>query len=324
MVYVLGIDGGGTKTTGVISNNRGEKLAVVNVGPTNPNSVRRKDLENALQELFSTLKHQNTDVYSRIKRVFAGISGGDHPQNKQDIEQLIASFVEKGVDVWVDNDAVTALYSGTLGVPGVVQIAGTGSITFGINHRGERGRVGGWNYLLGERGSGYALGSDALREAFAAYDGLKDNTELQTRICEYFQVRSLPDIVHQIYHTKNIKEQIAALSRLVVEAADNGDGAAMNIIQSNGAAIGESIRCLIEKLFKLQEQEEDIPVVLAGGLFNRLDLFRTAIEEKLHKTMNVSPLIKPEVEPVGGAVIAALQKEGVGVESGFSAMFQRS
>ncbi|MFP3490923.1 BadF/BadG/BcrA/BcrD ATPase family protein, partial [Staphylococcus sp. SIMBA_130] len=74
--------------------------------------------------------------------------------------------------VTVNIDAINALYSGTLGKPGIVQIAGTGSITFSINHDGLSDRVGGWGYLIGEMGSGFALGRDALEAAFLAHDGL--------------------------------------------------------------------------------------------------------------------------------------------------------
>lgn len=323
MVYVLGIDGGGTKTTGVIANSRGEKLAEDTVGSTNPNSIGIKALKDAFDTLFMSLKQQNPDAYSQIVHVFAGIAGGAHPQNKRDIKQLISSLVAEEVDVTVDNDAITALYSGTLGTPGIVQIAGTGSITYGLNDQGERDRVGGWGYLLGEEGSGYALGSDALRTSFSAYDGTGDQTELQTLICSFFQVNSVPDIVHQIYHATNIKEQIASLSRLVVEAADNEDAVAMRIVQRNGRAIGESINCLSRKLFNGRERDKGIPVVLTGGVFNRLDLFKPFIKEKIQNTMKTPDLIRPEIEPVGGAVIAALQEEGLEKESVFLSMFQQ-
>lgn len=325
-MYVIGIDGGGTKTKGAIASSDGEIMAESSVGPTNPNSAGQAGLEIEFTTLLDSLKKQNSEVFSQVTRVFAGMSGVGRPMVQKNMEQLIASLLTEDVDVTVENDAVTALYSGTLGNPGIVQIAGTGSITFGINGLDKRGRVGGWGHLIGEPGSGYELGSDALREVFLAHDGMKNAIELKElneRICEYFQVHSLPDIIHHVYQAKNVKEQIASLSKLVVESADNGDLIAEKIIQKHGLAMGESIACLAKKLFTNEERVRGIPVVLTGGLFNRLDLFKTSIEEKLYRTNINASLIRPEMEPVGGAIAAALQAEGIELQTDFPTIFQK-
>ncbi len=249
------------------------------------------------------------------------MSGVDHPAAREEMQRLIQSVLPSTVNVTVNNDAITALYSGTLGEPGIVQIAGTGSITFGLNEKGILDRVGGWGHLLGEGGSGYAVGSDGLQAAFLAHDGLGEQTELTSFILTHFEVQSIPDIIHTVYHSTNPKELIASLSKLVVKAADNGDKVAQNIIRKNAIHIGEAISCLINKLFTEKDSSKTIPVVLAGGLFNRLDLFEKPMREVFLDQQIGVKLIKPRMEPVGGAVVAALLEENIAIDDSFIETF---
>lgn len=315
MMYVLGIDGGGTKTKGVIATENGEIIAETVVGATNPNNISDKDVAAELSKLFSTLARQNESIFSQVQRVFAGMSGVDNIYSKEKMTAQISSFINTAVNV--DNDAIIALYSGTLGSAGIVQIAGTGSITYGINNRNVRGRVGGRGYLIGERGSGFSLGSDGLDAAFKAYDGLQRKTEITNLLLNYFEEKALPDIVQSVYHSENVKEGIAALSKLVVEACDNGDSVANAIIRKNGLQMGEAIVCLVKKLFTAEDNNSQIPVVTTGGLFTRMDLFQPYIEEVFYKHMLDVKMIVPKMDPVGGAVVAALLKERGNLPVGF-------
>src|SRR5699024_3577731 len=105
----------------------------------------------------------------KISRIFAGVSRTDHPCARQTIVDTLTEVMPSTASTTVDNDAIIALYSGTMGKPGIVQISGTGSITYGINEQGERSRVGGWGHFIDERGSGYGLGHDALHATFLEF-----------------------------------------------------------------------------------------------------------------------------------------------------------
>ncbi len=323
LMYILGIDGGGTKTKGVIATETGTIIAEATVGASNPNNVKQEDLTKELGNLLDVLQTGSKGAFSKVKRVYAGMSGVDHPSARKKMKQLLESLLPESIPVTVNNDAITALYSGTLGKPGVVQIAGTGSITFGLNGEGILDRVGGWGYLLGEGGSGFAVGSEGLQEAFRAHDGVGSGTELTTLICDQFQVEVLPDIIHTIYNAVNPKELIASLSRLVFTAADHGDQVAQDIIRNNAIHIGEAVSCLINKQFTEKERVDEIPVVLAGGLFNRLDLFKGPMEEIFRKHSIHAQLIRPGIDPVGGAVIAGLLEEKIEVNEGFVENFSK-
>ncbi|PAV30975.1 hypothetical protein CIL05_04480 [Virgibacillus profundi] len=320
-MYVLGIDGGGTKTKGVITSIDGKTVAEATVGATNPNSIKQDDLKNELHKLIHSLKEQSDKEFPKIVSVFAGMSGVDRLTDRTEMEKIIRTLVPETVMVSANNDAIIALYSGTLGDPGIVQIAGTGSITFGLNEKGVLDRVGGWGYLLGERGSGYALGSDGLRAAFLAHDGLSEATAIHHLILEHFQVKSLPGILDSIYQSKNTKEVIASLSKLVVKAADHGDKTAKSIIKENGLYIGKSISCLIKKLFSEKVIQEQIPVVITGGLFKRIDLFEESIDKVCRENNIDARLVIPKMDPVGGAAIAALKEANISVDNNFPDIF---
>lgn len=317
MTYVLGIDGGGTKTTGIIVDEDGNVVAEATVGASNPNIVGQEDLISRFTELITTLENEDAASFNRLTQVFAGISGAGHVHAQQQIQAVLRKIVPATVPITVDNDAVIALYAGTLGLPGIVQIAGTGSITYGINEKGCRGRVGGWGHLVGEEGSGYAIGHAGLQAAFSAYDGLEKATQLHEEIRDYFKVANLSDAIPKIYQVKNPKEIIASLSPVVMAVADQGDEVAQEIIHQQGVFIGKSIITLIKRLFSDKSEDEVIPVVLAGGLFKRLDLFQHSIEAVIHHEKQRIKLVVPEIAPVGGSVVAALRAEGMEVAKHF-------
>ncbi|ALC91437.1 hypothetical protein AM500_17795 [Bacillus sp. FJAT-18017] len=314
-MYVLGIDGGGTKTKGVIADRFGKVYASETVGATNHNGVDLKVVERELAVLFSSLKSQDEKSVSMLHTVFAGMSGVDRPEARATMEKLLTNFVSADVRVIVDNDAVNALYSGTLGVPGIVQIAGTGSITFGINAEGNRQRVGGWGYLIDDEGSGYDIGRAALNAVFKAYDGRGPTTILTDSVLGHFGVADVPDLIRFVYETGKSRSAIAPLSKYVTDAAAQHDEVAQQIIQDAGSKFAEAIGCLKKKLFK--DPTEPIPVVMAGGVFHREDLLKPIIYEKLQKLNIEVQLIKPAIAPVGGAVIAGLASSDQQLDTSF-------
>lgn len=319
-MYVLGIDGGGTKTAGVIAKSDGQIIAEATVGPTNPNSVKATTLEENIVALVNSLMKQEEQIFNKVKHIFAGMSGVGHETAKNKIKDLIQKTMPHKVEVTVDNDAIIALYSGTLGKPGIVQISGTGSITYGVNEEGKRDRIGGWGYLIGEKGSGYALGNDALNIAFSVHDGYTYSTELYERLLNKFNTASLPDIIPSIYGADNPREKIASLSREVMLAADNGDEMAKKIMHHHGQYMGEAIGLLASRLFP---NEQTIPIVLAGGLFKRIDLLEDSILKALTEANIRTNIIVPQINPVGGAVVAALQSKNISVDATFLTLFNQ-
>lgn len=315
-MYVLGIDGGGTKTKGVIADEFGVVYASETVGATNQNGVEIQLVEKELSALFASLKKQNNEAFIKLHTVFAGMSGVDRPEAKKVMEALLSRFFPNHVNIIIDNDGVNALYSGTLGVPGIVQIAGTGSITFGINANGERERAGGWGYLIDDEGSGYDIGRAALNAVFKAYDGRGPKTTLTKRILEHFNVAEPPDLIQYIYEVGKARMAIAPLSKYVSEAADENDAVANQIIKMAGTKIANAISGLSGKLFP--DHVGPVPVVVVGGVFSRADLLIPIIQSKLQDMNRNVQIVQPKLAPVFGAVIAGFISANQNIETAFA------
>ncbi|MGP4105667.1 N-acetylglucosamine kinase [Virgibacillus sp. L01] len=301
MEYVAGIDGGGTKTKAVIADMDGIIIAETTAGPTNPNVMSRENLIRTLDMMFKDMKEQVPDAYDNISGLFAGISGVGNAAAKTDLEGILEQIVPKGVPVCVEADTVNALYSGTYGGPGIVQISGTGSITYGINHQLERDRVGGWGYLFGDEGSGYDIGRQGIMAALKASDGRGKNTNLLEMICTCFSVTHPYDLIQRIYASPTPKSEISPVSKLVFEAYKHNDLVAREIIANTISDLSLSIRTLYGKLF---QPNEEVKVVLCGGVFSDEEVLPRLLENDLRDFKNVK-ITTPVMAPVGGSIIGA-------------------
>jgi N-acetylglucosamine kinase-like BadF-type ATPase len=152
-MYVLGIDGGGTRTTGIVADEFGNVYMHAITGRSNPNTLQQAAFEEVLCGLIRELNRQNDTIFTQLSVCFAGIAGVGESGRDAEVAALLAQELPAKTKVIVRNDAFNALYSGTLGGPGIVQIAGTGAVTLGINENGEVARSGGWGYLFDDEGS---------------------------------------------------------------------------------------------------------------------------------------------------------------------------
>lgn len=323
-MYVIGIDGGGTKTVGMICHVNGTVCSEATVGSTNPNSLGYETVENEIKKLLELLKGQAPEKFENVSCLFAGMSGVDRDQDKIKMVQIYQKYLPKNSLIKVDNDALNALYSGTLGEPGVVNISGTGAITFGINEDHIRARVGGWGFMLNDPGSGFSIGKRALVAIFDEYDGFGEKTLLTTLILSHLKLEKPPELISIIYDFRKTRETIASLSKIVVQAAEQNDRVAKEILQQAGIEMGLAIKRLVEKLYKdkkiegIEDRKREIPIVLTGGIYQNSEWFIHNIKDILSSFQYTKPkLILPELPPVAGSVIAAILAIGVKIEDRF-------
>lgn len=307
-MFVIGIDGGGTKTAGIVADENGTVYMKAETGRSNPNTLSKKDFEMVLIGLLEQLRIQNEEIYRNISTCFAGMAGVGESNRHLEVEQLLAGHLPKDTKIFIDNDAVNALYSGTLGKPGIVQISGTGAITVGMNGTGKTERVGGWGYLFDDLGSGYDLGNKALQAVFKAYDGRGQETIMAGKIKNYFQVERVPDLIEKIYGQEHPRTVIAPLSKIVIESALENDVAALTILEVACREMAQSIVTCCNKLFT---KEDAVMVVLSGGVFHHFDLLSDMIKDFTETSLPNLIFMPTVVEPVGGAVAAGLAKMGV-------------
>lgn len=323
--YILGIDGGGTSTIAVIASTSGEIVAYSKSGPSNPNTTERHFLLDTFEQIFLGLKTQtDSQVWSNIIHVFAGISGAEHQRMKQIIYDVLAETYDGQAKVTVDNDAITALYASTGGKYGIVQISGTGSITFGVNSNNQRSRVGGWGHLINENSSGYYIGKSALAAAFDAFDSVGGQTLLVDKFIRHFRVEKLPDIVDAIYHATNPKQQIADLAKIVFEVAEEGDSISASILRRTGQNIGESVVVLANKLLSTAERNAGVEVILVGSIFKQIEpLMRGLIDVQTKVSYPIS-FKRADCEPVIGAIICGMKQENKEISEIFMDTIKKS
>jgi N-acetylglucosamine kinase-like BadF-type ATPase len=229
-----------------------------------------------------------------------GMSGG--PQDKADI---ISETLRIGRLVTTD-DAVIALAGATAGEPGIITIAGTGSIAFGRD-AAERGvRVGGWGYIFGDEGAGFDIARQALRAALRWEEGWGQQTSLHAILLDAAGTRSANETMHLFYTDEWPRSRVARLARLVDRAAMEGDLVAREILLAAGQQLAMLAASVRQQLWRPGE-----PVRLAyiGGVFRSallLERFRLLVE--MDEGNRCGP---PVYGPAAGALLEAYRAAGL-------------
>ncbi|MBX2998013.1 MAG: hypothetical protein KF893_05835 [Caldilineaceae bacterium] len=300
---VIGIDGGATKTVAVVMNRDGSEIGRSQSGSTNWNSVGIDTAHAHLNEAISGALDQAGRQIDEVKAVCIGASGVDRPLDRERMtEWLRARFPAAALTI--HNDAVIALASGTAGeVYGVVLISGTGMIVYGFDREGNRARAGGWGALLGDPGSGYALGAEVLKAVTWAVDGRGPATALTDALLTHLQLEGPQQLVDWTY--RNIAwERFAALAPLAIHCAEAEDAVAQRILAEGAEGLAVAVKAVVQNL-KLAE--DGFPLVLAGGNL-RPGLFQERVKERIFSYAPNAVLIRPDLEPVIGAALLALRE----------------
>jgi len=301
-VLVAGIDGGQSSTTAVVLD---EHAAVLGRGVAGPSDHvdEAADSRRAAAALEGALKGAiaaaGLPPESRFAAIVAGISGYDGSFHGA-LPTLPADSVR------YLHDAPIAL-AGAIGRrPGVVVVAGTGSVAYGENATGASLRVGGWGYLFGDAGSSFALARDALAYAMTESD-LGKASALGQAACAFFDVKDLRELVHA-YTTRAIaRPQLAGFARVVVDAARLGSPAAGSLVDGAAEALAALAASVIERL---ELSELAVPVAFTGGLIGAGDL-RARATARLAVLAPFAQVVEARSEPAVGAALLALADAGV-------------
>ncbi|EXB75222.1 hypothetical protein L484_026004 [Morus notabilis] len=212
------------------------------------------------------------------------------------------------VKIYVQNDAVAALASGTLGkLHGCVLVAGTGCIALGFSEDGKEARAAGGGPILGDWGSGYGIAAQALTAVIRAYDGRGSPTMLTSRILKALGLSSPEEIIGWTY-TDQSWARIAALVPEVVSCAEDGDQIAHEILVDAVNELAIAVKAVIERLCLCGEDRSgSFPVVMVGGVLESnksWDIGKEVIKY-IQKLYPGAHPIRPKVEPAIGAALLA-------------------
>jgi len=308
--YVLGVDGGGTKTACLISDTGGRLLAAGIGGSSNYLTVGEEEAKRSIQVAVQKAIEKSGVRIPKFKVAYLGMAGAGRPSGAKAIRRMMKNLglADKVV---VDTDAAIALAGATACSPGVVVISGTGSIAFGINKDGERGRVGGWGYLLGDEGSGYDIGRKGLTAALRAYDGRGEETVLLRRLMGRLKVSNVDELVDHVYLGGVKIGEVSSLTPLIVEAAREGDLVSKKILEDTVEELSSAAIALIKKLNMAGEGFE---LALMGGLFKVRDLIARPIQKKIKEFAPECKIITPKFKPAVGAALMALKQINIEID----------
>lgn len=298
MGYIIGVDGGGTKTLALLGNRDGTVLARGVSGPSNTNAV---GFETACLALEQAIRMARKDYPGQLSALCLGLAGAGR---KEEIERFQNWAVHQfaGTAVRVVNDAEVLLTTGATSGPALALICGTGSIVYGRTVTGELLRAGGWGYLFGDEGSGYAIGIAALRAVMQAYDERGPKTLLSELILARYGLSTPPELVHKIYGAESPRFVVATLSDLVEQGAGRGDSVAISILEEAAQALARTVAAIYPKL-----RTASVPLVITGGTI----LHGSYLKKAFHRACETQTLAFTEVryvaEPAEGALKLACQ-----------------
>ena len=291
MNYVMGIDGGGSHMRVVVVDAGLTFVGSAEGGSANPNSAGR---EAAAQTIHTTIRQALAQARlsaSQITAVGVGIAGTImlHDWVRETVSAILPDAILR-----IASDFEIALVGARGERKGVLILAGTGSVAFGVNASGESAQVGGWGYLLGDEGSGYWLGLKTLQAVVRAADGRGQPTRLTDILLSALHLSSPQELIQWVYASGRTRE-IAQLAPLVLSLEN--DAVAQAIIDDCAAELVLLGRAVVRRL------NIDYPsYALAGGLLSEAN----PLSEKVCAALGLESIPVPRYSPVIGAALLAL------------------
>ena len=296
----LGIDGGGSKTSCLI----GDETSVLGAGTGGASNVVRVGEAQARESLATAIRQACTVANikpSEISSVCVGLAGAARPEIGELVRGMVSEVISgeiKPDEINVVGDMVIALEAAFGNGPGVIVIAGTGSIAYGRDREGQTARAGGWGFAISDEGSGHWIGRTAVAAAIGAWD---ENPGENVRLIEILLNSWHVETVEQLVPAANATPppDFAALFPSVLSLADSGDRLARDVLSQAGIQLANLAGILLRRLFP---NSGTVPVAMSGGVFGSCALVRQIFYNCLcseHPNATLNPSV---IEPVRGAL----------------------
>lgn len=297
--YVVGVDGGASKTVALVGNSHGRILGRGETGPSNYHNIgaaaASKAIKKAIIEAQREAGLRRTEPEIAVVALAAVDSAADRHVARRFVRRIKIARTS-----FVVHDSVAALYAATHGKPGIIVISGTGCVAAGISQAGEYVRVGGWGYLIDDEGSAFDIGRKALTKAFRMMDGRARRTTLMSVLKRRFRVKMFDDILNVIYVNGMSVEEIARLAPLVSKAARH-DEACRKILNEAGISLAE-LACTVARRLKMTR--DSFLVATVGGNFKSGRHLLEPFVARIRKECPHAHVVGLRVEPARGAFFA--------------------
>jgi N-acetylglucosamine kinase len=292
---VLGIDAGGSKTVCLLADERGRIVSEARAGGANLAASGELEVEKILHGLMD---QAIGDREIRPDAICLGIAGVDRPSDAAAVHGIMRRIGFKS-RILVVNDALIALVAGVGDDPGVVIIAGTGSIAYGRDKAGHAARAGGWGYLLGDEGGGFWIGRAALSAVVRQFDGRGPTTLLTDMVLSEMGLASPRDVIHAVYDKGLPRRSISSIASVVQRAVDAGDAIAADILDRAAFELTSAAASVVSRL---NMRGDEFRTVLAGGIFAGIPALVPKVSTRLPEVAPRSHVRLLDVEPAIGAV----------------------
>ncbi|MCC7127121.1 MAG: hypothetical protein IT178_19925 [Acidobacteria bacterium] len=297
---VLGIDAGGSKTVALLAAGDGAVIASGRAGGANLRTDGELTVEKTLHAVIDQALAAAPGEAPAA--VCLGIAGVDRASDAAVIRGIMRrlGFRERTLVV---NDALIALVAGAGTPTGLVVVAGTGSICYGVNAAGQAARAGGWGPVLADEGSGYWIGRHALVAVMRHADGRGPKTALTAMVLERLGLAHPDDLINEIYEGPERRQLVASLGSIVAQAREAGDDVAAEILR--GAAT-ELVSAAATVIGRLEMRGDVFTTFLSGGMFRSVPWLAAEVERCLAEVAPRAVTTLLTADPARGAVTLAL------------------
>jgi glucosamine kinase len=331
MAFYLGIDGGGTKTRCILA----DETAVLAKSMSGGSNIVRLG-EAQAREALHTAVRQACDAArispDQIRAICVGAAGAARPEVAGKIRSILAELIPgDAAKIEVVGDTVIALEAAFGAGPGVIAIAGTGSIVYGRDAAGRTARAGGWGFAVSDEGSGYWIGRRAIGAILNAHDqgredqgskdqGIKDQgpeTTLTALVFQEWKLTTIDDLVQRANATP--PPDFPRLFPIVLRAADQADSLARDLLADAGAKLAALAAIVVRRLARLAGELPTaaeatpatmLPVAMTGSVFRQSPYVRQVFYNALQASFPGIDVRQDLADPVEGALARARAMRG--------------
>ena len=298
--YLIGVDGGGTKTKAVAARMDGTVLAAAMGGGLNAGQI---GAEQAKENLLDVLSRLTRGLNGQIARVVVGDPSLDGPAPPEAARAFAQGWIEQE-RLTLTSDVHLALFAFSQGAPAAMAVCGTGSMIVMTDEDGETRTAGGWGHVLGDPGSGYALALGGLRAAIDCWEGVSDARALAERARAFFDLREPRGLIDFVYRPETKPSDLAAFGREVLALAKASDEPALGLLCAQMTRLARGAAALIRPCPAVRR------VGLYGGVFEHSAEARDAFTQALREACPNAETARPALPPEIGGVMLAMRECG--------------
>jgi glucosamine kinase len=298
--FVMGVDGGATKTLAAVFDLREQALHLGHGGSSNPDAVGARAATDSLLKATDEALGRAGVACEQLAAAVLAVAGTD-------TEAVTAQVRESRPKGWVVvNDVVGAWATATGAKPGVGVISGTGSNVFGVGHEARAWRAGGWGHVLGDEGSGYWLAVQSIKAALGDRDRSGPETALSGAVRSFFEVESIEQLASLVYSKPLSKSEIAAFAVETARVAQAGDGVARALYERAALELGARVTAVIQQTCL----EGEFPVGLIGSAFKAGAMFVDPLATAIGRVAPRARVAVVDMAPVGGCLLLGARVAG--------------